>query len=89
MLYLGSRAQDDVWLAFVPNSLLDNDPHAPLDMTPVDGASSTALSPDHAYMAVMFFASMFSALRFQDIDCNDDYPDPISFQAVTRATDIL
>ncbi|KAG6370410.1 hypothetical protein JVT61DRAFT_12131 [Boletus reticuloceps] len=97
MLYLGSRAQEQMWLAFVPNSLLEQ-PNAPPDMSPLTNApaglgpasgstssSSTALSADHAYMIVMFFSYLLSEMHFHDIHCNDRYPVPISYQSITRS----
>ncbi|KAG9308942.1 hypothetical protein JVU11DRAFT_11408 [Chiua virens] len=99
MMYIGARGQEEIWLAFVPNSLLNHpappdhpDPHvpqAPLDMSPVHGTTSSSLSVNHAYMVVMFFASLFTTLRFQDVHCNEEYPDPISFQSVNRATNVM
>ncbi|KAF8119387.1 hypothetical protein EV363DRAFT_1199073, partial [Boletus edulis] len=93
MLYLGSRAQEELWLAFVPNTLLEQ-PDALPDMAPLPPAhgqspTSTSLSSDHAYMIVMFFASLLSHMHFQDIHCNEEYPDPISYNSITRVTDIL
>ncbi|KAG6369786.1 hypothetical protein JVT61DRAFT_13553 [Boletus reticuloceps] len=91
MLYLGSRAQEELWLAFVPNTLLQQ-PNALPDMTPLATAAhgqssmSTALSSDRAYMIVMFFASILSQMHFQDIHCNEDYPDPISYQSINNNT---
>ncbi|KAF8427113.1 hypothetical protein L210DRAFT_865517 [Boletus edulis BED1] len=97
MLYLGSRAQEEIWLAFVPNSLLEQ-PNAPPDMSlltnaaglgPASTSSSTSLSADHAYMIVMFFSYLLSEMHLQDIHCNERYPDPISYLSIARVTDIL
>lgn len=87
MVNVGTRFQEDLWVAFVPRSLID-DPDA--DLGPHSLRSpTTALSPEHQNMFIMFCAYVFSSLMIQDIHCNNKYPDPLTTEAVARSTDIL
>lgn len=92
MLYLGTRREEDIWIAFPPKSLLD-DPNAPPEMAVLPSApassKSTALSTEHAHMLVLFFAHIFHQMRYQDIVCTQRYPEPVTRQSVRDSTDIL
>jgi len=87
MIYIGTRSQEEIWLSFVPRSLV-NTPNLQPDMT-VLRAPSTSLTAPHAYIAVMFFAHCLSAMNFHDIYCADHYPDPPTRESVRQVTDIL
>ncbi|KAG9308132.1 hypothetical protein JVU11DRAFT_12486 [Chiua virens] len=89
MLCLGDRGQEEIWLAFVPSTLLDT-PDALPDMTPLSITTTTScLTPEHAYMAVMFFAFLLSEMHFQDVSYRLKYPHPISANAVRQSTELL
>lgn len=87
MMYIGMRGQEEIWLAFVPRSLVHR-PNSQPDMTPLHAPSTSLISP-HAYMAIMFFAHCLTSIHFRDIYCAQRYPDPPTRENVRRATDIL
>lgn len=87
MMYIGTRAQEEIWLCFVPRSLV-NLPNTQPDMTALQ-APSTCLTAPHAYMTVMFFAHCLSKIHFRDIYCEQKYPEPPTRDNVRRETDIL
>lgn len=85
---IGTRGQEEIWIAFMPNSLMDGQDLVQ-NMSLVDGAASSMLVTRHAYMVVIFFAGMLSQMQFQDIDCNTAYPELITHERVCALTDIL
>ena len=96
MLYIGSRRQEDVWLAFPPRSLLDH-PNAPPNMSVLSPGAApsssdsnhTALSAEHAHMVMFFFAHVLHLMRFQDVVCSVPYPEPVTRESVRRFTGLL
>ncbi|KAI9456721.1 hypothetical protein HD554DRAFT_2177974 [Boletus coccyginus] len=90
MLKIGTRLQENVWLAMVPKSYLNHD-HADNipGHHPILNATTSALKSNHALMITMFFAYALSKMHYRDIHCNDTYPEPLTREEVKRSTDIL
>ncbi|KAG6374963.1 hypothetical protein JVT61DRAFT_3722 [Boletus reticuloceps] len=58
------------------------------DFTLLD-TPTTALLLTHAYMIVLFFAHVLSAMRFDDIHLANPYPEDLSKDSASRETDLL
>ncbi|KAG9309436.1 hypothetical protein JVU11DRAFT_10690 [Chiua virens] len=90
MMYIGTRRQENMWLALVPKTYTDPD-H--LDNVsgryPRLNASTTALARKHSLMIIMFFAWAFHKLRLQDIHCETKYPEPLTQESLSLSTEIL
>lgn len=87
MMYVGTRGQEELWLSFVPRSLVEQ-PNSQQDMVALRDPS-TALTAPHAYMAVMFFSFCLSQMHFHDVYCAQRYPEPPILSNVRQVTDIL
>ncbi|KAG6371988.1 hypothetical protein JVT61DRAFT_9006 [Boletus reticuloceps] len=90
MMYIGSRKEEQVWLAMVPKEWLVRD--HPFNMTglwPRLADPTSAMSSRHALMLVMFFAHIFDDMRLTDFACRQEYPEHLSRDTVNEATDIL
>lgn len=90
MMYIGTRKEEQVWIAMVPNEWLVED--HPLNATgqwPRLADMTSAMSSKHALMLVMFFARAFDDMRLGDFTCRVDYPEPLSRRSVNEASDIL
>lgn len=73
MMHLGTRGQKEIWIAFISTATLDQS-NIPPDMTPIIDIPFSALFTAHAYMVVMFFTYVVSQMYFQDIYCEEHYP---------------
>lgn len=90
MLKIGSRRQENVWLAMVPRSYLDHD-H--LDNLPDRHqkleAPTNAMKFEHSLMVMMFFAWALEDQWYRDLHCRTMYPEPLRMQTVKESTEIL
>jgi len=90
MMYIGTRLDDQFWLAMVPNGFfLVDDPDNVRERLPVLDATTTALAVCHSQMIVMFIAHVLSTMRLEDINCTDRYPDPLTWESMKNSTEIL
>lgn len=90
MMAVGTRKEEQVWIAMVPNEWLV--PDHPLNATgawPRLPDVTSAMSSKHALMLVMFFAHVFGEIRLTDFTCRQEYPEMLTRQAVNEASDIL
>lgn len=87
MIFLGKRFQEEIWIAFPPRGLFEDNNQLP-DMAPLN-APTTALDPRHQYMFIMFCAYLFAKLHVQDVHCTQRYPEPLTQESVRQSTDIL
>lgn len=90
MIYIGTRLDDQLWLAMAPNTyFLPDDPDNVRNRLPVLNAPTTALTVPHSQMIVMFIAHVLSVMQLEDIDCNDPYPEPLTWESVRNLTEVL
>ncbi|KAG2030241.1 hypothetical protein BDR03DRAFT_1017336 [Suillus americanus] len=90
MVYIGTRLQEQLWIALVPTSFFEpNHPDNAKATYPALNAPSTALTQNHALMIIMFIAYALDEMRLQDIHCRERYPVPLTRAAVKESTDIL
>lgn len=90
MLKIGSRRQENIWLAMVPISYLDHDHLDNLpERYPKLDAPTNAMKFDHVLMVIMFFAWALEDQRYRDMHCRVRYPEPLKIQTVKESTEIL
>ncbi|KAG2063879.1 hypothetical protein BDR04DRAFT_1163227 [Suillus decipiens] len=90
MVYIGTRLQEQLWLALVPTTFFEpNHPDNARETYPTLNAPSTALTQRHALMIIMFIAYAFAEMRLQDFHCRVRYPVPLTRATVKESTDIL
>lgn len=90
MLKIGTRLQENIWLAMVPRTYVEQDhkDNVPGNY-PVLNATTTALKTRHHLMVTMFFAFVLAEMRFRDLHCVDRYPEPLTKESVDQSTEIL
>lgn len=89
MIYLGTRREEQVWIAMVPNEwLVPDHPFNATGVWPKLPQPTSAMTPHHANMIVMFFAFILHRIRFADFACRNRYPEDLSRRTVNEATDI-
>ncbi|KAG2737670.1 hypothetical protein P692DRAFT_20883334, partial [Suillus brevipes Sb2] len=90
MMYIGTRLQEQLWLAMVPNTFFQHDhPSNAREQFPTLGAPASTLSQQHALMIIMFIAFALEDMRLQDIHCIEHYPLPLTRATVKASTEIL
>jgi hypothetical protein len=90
MIYVGTRLQEQLWLAMVPNTFFQHDhPDNRREQFPILDAPTSALSQQHTLMIVMFIAFVLNDMRLQDIHCSERYPEPLTRANVKASTEIL
>ncbi|KAI5995892.1 hypothetical protein EDD15DRAFT_2195367 [Pisolithus albus] len=90
MMYLGTRLDDQLWLAMVPNQYFDlNDPDNTAEKLPRLDYKHPALSPQHAKMLVMFLAHILAEMRHEDITCTVPYPEPLTWHTIRQSTEVM
>jgi hypothetical protein len=90
MMYIGTRLQEQLWLAMVPNTFSQYDhPANGREQSPILDAPTTTLSQQHALMLIMFIAFALEDMRLQDIHCIEHYPVPLTYANVKASTEIL
>lgn len=90
MMYVGTRLQEQLWIAMVPNTFFQLDhPENQREQFPFLDAPTTSLSRQHALMVVMFIAFALEDMRLQDIHCIETYPVPLTLANVKASTEIL
>jgi hypothetical protein len=68
MVYIGTRLQEQLWLAVVPpTSFESNHPDNAGAAYPALNEPSTALTQHHALMMINFIAHAFTEMRLQDM----------------------
>lgn len=90
MMYIGSRLDDQLWLAMVPTALFSrNNPDSARERLPILNGKTTAISTPHQIMLVMFIAHVLSTIPLEDMHSNEPYPDPLTWESVRDSTDIM
>ncbi|KAG2029409.1 hypothetical protein BDR03DRAFT_1018433 [Suillus americanus] len=90
MMYIGTRLQEQLWLAMVPNTFFQHDhPANGREQFPILDAPTSTLSQQHALMVIMFIAFALEDMRLQDIHCIERYPMPLTRINVKESTEIL
>ncbi|KAI6155876.1 hypothetical protein BKA82DRAFT_4011286 [Pisolithus tinctorius] len=90
MMYVGTRLDDQFWLAIVPHVFFDiRDPDNTPDKLPSLDHRHPVVAPHHARMIVMFIAHVLSEMRHEDIHCLDPYPEPLTWDAVKDSTEVM
>lgn len=90
MMCVGTRKQEQVWIAMVPNEWLVRDhPFNATGVWPRLTQETSAMCSNHALMLVMFFAHLFDEMRLTDFTCRNEYPAMLTRRSVNEATDIL
>lgn len=90
MMSIGTRQEEQVWIAMVPNEWLVQDhPFNATGNWPRLPDATSAMSSQHALMLLMFFARVFHDVRLNDFVCRVDYPEHLTRRTVNDATEIL
>ncbi|KAG9308204.1 hypothetical protein JVU11DRAFT_12216 [Chiua virens] len=90
MLKIGTRLQENIWLAMVPTTYMERDHWDNVSgKYPRLGATTSALKPTHVLMVTTFFAFVLNEMRFCDIHYEVKYPEPLTREAVNQSTEIL
>ena len=87
MLYIGTRRQEQMWIAMIPRELISRD--GAMGDSPKLDAATTALSKTQALVMIMFFAYALDKIRYRDVHCTRKYPLPITRENVKRVTNVL
>ncbi|KAI6139653.1 hypothetical protein BKA82DRAFT_34057 [Pisolithus tinctorius] len=90
MMYVGTRLDDQFWLAIVPHVFFDiRDPDNRPNKLPLLDHRHPVIAPHHAHMIVMFITHVLSEMRHEDIHCLDPYPEPLTWDAVKDSTEVM
>ncbi|KAI6009799.1 hypothetical protein EDC04DRAFT_2610529 [Pisolithus marmoratus] len=90
MMYIGTRLDDQMWIAMVPNKFFDlQDPENTREKLPVLTHKHPVVEPKHARTMVMFIAHVLADMRFEDIHCIRPYPEPLTWDTIRDSTEIL
>ena len=90
MIYIGSRLDDQLWLALAPLSFFNvHDPNHALERSPVLDAPSTTLILKHQLMLILFISFVLETMHHEDIACHPRYPEPLTWAAVKASTEVL
>ncbi|KAI5981073.1 hypothetical protein EDD15DRAFT_2380428 [Pisolithus albus] len=89
MMCIGSRMQENIWLAMVPKTILERNctERVHLNSDTLD-APTSAMTREHSLMITMFFAHILHSMQFQDVHCIEKYPE-LTTHGVKHSTNIL